>query len=448
MSVIEDLIAENDADQIAKSKLVFVEDVEEQIAPTKKTRAKKVVQPIVEDESEDLPDTIENYLYIKDLPESVKKLAIHRSKEQDMTTDFDDLQDDDTLKSILLWNNTPEGKDFWKGIHEKGDLREFKRLYGNKGEKVDELIEIAELNEFVEGLANPISSKQLPNTIKKNPKIKDLPEPVKKLTLFRQKEQGRPYNLSDDIDSFIWRDTPEGTDFWNNIEDGDLTEFKRIYGDEGEKVDAIINSALTVKTRKARTPKAKPAPAVITQNVEVVELVVYPPEGGVVNIKTESLYEFHDTSRFILSRFKMKNMYFSCNVITNYQTLTSKLSLNIDDSQDEFLSKLKQNFDKLAYLNWKNFDEKQGDADKIILNEEIINDAFEIKVQKTSFFAPPPKPVKVVTPKPVKVVAPKVVAPKPIKVVAPKAQKVVKPKVTKPKVEDDLSFLNDLNNIF
>ena len=31
-SIIQDLIAENDAEQIAKSKLVFVQDVEEQIA--------------------------------------------------------------------------------------------------------------------------------------------------------------------------------------------------------------------------------------------------------------------------------------------------------------------------------------------------------------------------------------------------------------------------------
>ena len=38
--------------------------------------------------------------------------------------------------------------------------------------------------------------------------------------------------------------------------------------------------------------------------------------------------------------------------------------------------------------------------------------------------------------------------PKPVKVVAPKVEKVVKQKVTKPKVEDDLSFLDDLDNIF
>jgi hypothetical protein len=65
-TIIEGLIAENDADQIAKSKLVFVPDVEEQIAPTKKTRAKKVVAPVVEVESEDLPDFIDKVIPISE----------------------------------------------------------------------------------------------------------------------------------------------------------------------------------------------------------------------------------------------------------------------------------------------------------------------------------------------------------------------------------------------
>jgi hypothetical protein len=70
-SIIEDLIAENDAEQIAKSKLVFVEDVEEQIAPTKKTRAKKIVKPV----GEDLPDFIDIFSLVKELPEPKKKLS-------------------------------------------------------------------------------------------------------------------------------------------------------------------------------------------------------------------------------------------------------------------------------------------------------------------------------------------------------------------------------------
>jgi len=82
-------------------------------------------------------------------------------------------------------------------------------------------------------------------------------------------------------------------------------------------------------------------------------------------------------------------------------------------------------------LDWTNFKNRATDYDRIESNNEKL------------FYAFKPEPVvapKVSTPKPTKVVTPK-----PVKVVAPK---VVKTKVTKPKVEDDLSFLNDLDNIF
>jgi hypothetical protein len=144
-SIIEDLIAENDAEQIAKSKLVFVEDFEEQIAPTKKTKAKKVVTPV----GEDLPDFIDIFSIVKDLPEPVRKLMGLRRKQDNDTSNVDL---DATLSGNLTLSNTLEGVDFWAKINNEGDLREFKKLYGNKGEKVDDLIEFAEINEFVEGL--------------------------------------------------------------------------------------------------------------------------------------------------------------------------------------------------------------------------------------------------------------------------------------------------------
>ena len=92
-------------------------------------------------------------------------------------------------------------------------------------------------------------------------------------------------------------------------------------------------------------------------------------------------------------------------------------------------------------LDWSDFNNAKTDKDRIESNNEILFYAFQPAKVVT------PKPVKVVTPKVVtpKVVTPKIVTPKPVKVVAPK---VVKTKVTKPKVEDDLSFLDDLNNIF
>ena len=85
MNIIDELIAENDAEQIAKSKLVFVPDVEEQIAPTKKTRAKKVVTPV----AEDLPDFIDSFSTIKDLPLPIRKLGGLRRKEQGRTEFID-----------------------------------------------------------------------------------------------------------------------------------------------------------------------------------------------------------------------------------------------------------------------------------------------------------------------------------------------------------------------
>jgi hypothetical protein len=444
-SIIEDLIAENDAEQIAKSKLVFVEDVEEQIAPTKKTRAKKVVTPV----GEDLPDFIDSFSFVKDLPEPVTKLMNLRRK-QDKDTDNVDL--DATLSANLTWNNTSEGIDFWAKINNEGDLREFKKLYGNKGEKVDDLIEFAELNEFVEGLTQPFApmgvSGDLPDTIGLGILIKDLPEPIKKLALFRQKEQNKPFNENELLiadDAFIWATTSEGADFWEKIEDkGDLTDFKRIYGNKGEGVDAIINTpAPAVKTRKPRTPKVAPvlAPVVAKQEVKYVELIFYPPSGGVLKLKVENPTELFTIVISILNKLNVNKLKIRFSTIADGGSYTTQVELNSYDSTETMLSKLVEQYDTFVKpeLDWSKFGDRGTDIDRLELNEEILLDSFP-KLKPVTVVTP-----KIVTPKPFKVVAPKVVTPKPVKVVAPK---VVKTKVTKPKVEDDLSFLNDLENIF
>jgi hypothetical protein len=446
-SIIQGLIDENDADQIAKSKLVFVEDVEEQIAPTKKTRAKKVVATVIEDESEDLPDFIDKVIPILQLPEPIIKLAGLRRKQLHLGIS-DTIDPDGLLSGVFNWNNAPEGYDFWDIITNLGDLREFKRLYGNKGEKVDELIEFAELNEFVEGLANPVSS-QLPDTIASNTLIKDLPEPVKKLVLFRQEQQGLPFNENVNLissESINWEKTPEIVSFWDRIDNGDLREFKRVYGNEGEKIDAIINSAPTVKTRKARTPKAKPTPIVSTpvvakQELKYVEVIIYPPMGGVLNIKTYNVVEMGSVTDYLFKRLKVKTLKLNFSAIADLGGYTTQIQVAVYEAWQNIFENLIKQYDTFVKpkLDWTNFENKNTDFDRVALNNEILKDAFEPDKVVT------PKPVKVVTPKPVKVVAPKVVKPKPVKVVKPKA---VKQKVTKPKVEDDLSFLNDLDNIF
>ena len=439
MSVIEDLIAENDAEQIAKSKLVFVEDVEEQIAPTKKTRAKKVVTPVSEGIGEDLPDTIEPFTKIKDLPEPIRKLIGLRRKEQGLTTNIDL---DGFISSVINVTNTPEPSSFWDLIIIGGNLREFKKKFGNKGEKVDELIEFSELNEFVQGLTQPIASGDLPDKIDNSLPIKDLPEQIKKLAKFRNEQDitNNSFDLKNTLMfAFDWVNTPEGYDFWSNINDkGDLTEFKRIYGNKGKGVDAIIDELIgfselfqLAEKQNATTVKVTtPTPVVAQQQLIFLKLNFFPPSGGVIDFELYSAVELYTLVISILNKLNVKDLIFNFVAVSDFENNKTKVKLRSYDSTSEMLALLEEKFDALVYppLIWTDFKDRGYDKDRLVLNEEILLDAFPKKVAPVVS----PKPVKVVTPKPVKVVAPK----------------VVKTKVTKPKVKDDLSFLDDLENLF
>jgi hypothetical protein len=464
VSIIESLISENDAEQIAKSKLVFVKDVEEQIAPTKKTRAKKVVKPVTESTLEDLPDDIGQFPILSTLPEPIIRLAGLRRKEQGKT---EIVSIGETLSNLFDWNITPEGTEFWYKISNDGDLTEFKKLYGNKGEKVDEIIEFSELTEFVEGLSK--NQTELPDTIQKQPQIKDLPDAVKKLALFRQSEQ----NLMLQSDVFLasslafdWTKTPEEWQFWNLINDGDLRNFKRIYGDKGEYVDRVIDGlvgfnelvdlaiaksktpapAPVVKTRKPRTPKAPApivAPVVKTEEVNSVEIIFYPPSGGIININCDNLYELHDTARYIMKNTQPKPKYLDFRAITSEASYGITFFKNITNDQDVFYDKLKGKlFDiwgKKTLFDWNEFNERIADIDKIKLNEEIINDALKKDSMEASVEVEKPKPV----------AKAKTTSVKPeTKITSVKPEAKTKQKqVTKPKAKSDLSFLDDLDNI-
>jgi hypothetical protein len=356
-SIIEDLIAENDAEQIAKSKLVFVEDVEEQIAPTKKTRAKKVVKPVAESILEDLPDTIKSEELLDNLPDQVLKLVILRNKQEGKNA----IDLDQTLMSAFDWGNTPEGFNFWDKISNNGDLTEFKKLYGNKGEKVDEIIEFAELNEFVEGLSQPVA---------------EAPAPA-------------------------------------------------------------------VKTRKPRTPKAPVvAPVVAEQKLLFLRLIFNPPVGSAIKLEVYNPEELHYAIIGILNKLDVVSLFFNFEAVTDFSSYLTKEKIYYHNEPIEIVEKLIETFDKFVTpeLDWSDFVDNATDVLRINDNKKELDDAFEKHKKPAPIIIP--KPVKVVTPK---VVAPKVVTTKPVKVVAPK---VVKTKVTKPKVEDDLSFLDDLNNIF
>ena len=346
--IIDGLIAENDADQIAKSKLVFVEDVEEQIAPTKKTRAKKVVTPTAQVESEDLPDFIEKLTLVKDLPEPVKKLIGLRRMQQGTTLT---IELEDTIIQVLDWADTPEGYGFWEKITQTGDLRDFKAMFGNKGEKVDELIDFAELSEFVE--------------------------------------------------------------------------------------NELLPNAPAVKTRKPRTPKTPAvAPVVNKQKLLFLRLIFNPPVGSAIKFELYNSVELHTLVLDILDKLNFNYLTFGFEAVTDFSSYLTNAKLYGNNSTNEMVSTLIERFDTFVTpeLDWSDFANNGTDILRIKENRKLVSDAFN------------QKPVKVATPKPVLVEKPKPVVvekPKPVKVATPKPTKP-----TKPKVEDDLSFLNDLDNIF
>jgi len=311
---------------------------------------------------------------------------------------------------------------------------------------------VEEVIEKVEPVVE-IDSDELPNFIGKDLLVKDYPEQVKKLIVFRSKQQDVGDYIFDDslTIAFDWYKTPEGSDFWSLVQQGNLIEFKGIYGNKGEKVDELIEfEDLTKFVETEILPKA---PVVEKQEVLAVEVIFYPPSGGVLELKTYSIVELSALTTEILNILKVKTLKLNFKAIVRGSSHTTQISIKTSESYSEILDNLVKQYDKFVKpeLNWSDFSERKPDTDRVSLNSEILQDAF----------LPKPKPVPVEKPKPVKVVAPKVVAPKivtskpvtvvkpkPIKVVAPKVEKVIKPKVTKAKVEDDLSFLDDLDNIF
>ena len=426
--------------------------------PARKPRAKKVVEevePVIELAEK---QTIISLFYFEDkfkstsdLYEFCKELFKFRDKELKGSFDFPiKIQylhksglTKNTSINIEATNISPVGNEFnFETMSSKNFLEYFMKFHPE--------YDWAKFDGYGE-----VVDKDLPDFIGKDLKVKDYPEQVKKLIEFRSSQQeGFAYILDDTIVfAFDWDKTQEGVRFWSDINsNGDLREFKKLYGNKGEKVDDLI--------AKEELPKA---PAVITQEVKRVDIILYPPEGGFLEIKTDSLYELFEVNRFILSKYKSSARKFNFNLITDYGSHTTELYFSGEDSQDELLSSLVERYNRFGYFDWKNFDERQADIDKIKLNEEIINDAYPEQEPKPFKVEKPkpvpvekPKPIKVEKPKPVPVEKPKPVPiekPKPVKVEKPKpskvvAPKVVKQKVTKPKVEDDLSFLDDLDNIF
>jgi archaellin len=81
--------------------------------------------------------------------------------------------------------------------------------------------------------------------------IKDLPDPIKRLALTRQVDGGKSANeelfINDSFNdgNFMWTDTPEGSDFWESIYQGNFERFKKIYGEYGEGFSGVITATPT-----------------------------------------------------------------------------------------------------------------------------------------------------------------------------------------------------------
>jgi hypothetical protein len=279
--------------------------------------------------------------------------------------------------------------------------------------------------------------------------VKDFPKGLYELTMFESIKQGRitgeikNQKLYQAID---WGRTTDGGDFWVKINDGDLTEFKEKYGKNGELAIKMFQDYMK------KVASAKEDTEIENSEVKAVELIVYPPKGEVVNIRTESLYSLHDIVRFVLDKFKMKTMRFNFNAITDLASYTTQISFNENDSPDDLLRNLSKQYDTFVKpeLIWKNFEEKQTYIDFV----KIVNDAFKVEVEKKPFFAPPTKPVEVKKARAIVIDKKKIEEKKKeIEQISKQIKKeqpvkITKPKITKPKVEDDLSFLDDLDNIF
>ena len=217
-----------------------------------------------------------------------------------------------------------------------------------------------------------------------------------------------------------------------------------------EQIELLQEPAVEKPERKPRAKKVveevepvlKIAPVVAKQEVKYVELIVYPPSEGVLEIKTFCIVELSVLISNYFRLLKTSTRKLNFNVITDGATYTTQVYIRDDESYSEILQKLVEQYDTFVEpeLDWSVFNEKDADIDRVSLNREILEDSFKpVEVEK-------PKPVEVEKPKPVKVEKPK-----PVPIEKPKPVKVEKPKpvkVTKPKVEDDLSFLDDLDNIF
>lgn len=409
--------------------------------PARKPRAKKVVAPVVESKLiTDLSNTKfwfgEDYeLGQKFLDKAVK---LGWSELSSSLIDKNALFFDENKRTYFLkesreyFDNEPEREIFYEDLF---------------GEEMPKTISV-----------EPVTKKdELPDSFDVvRTLVKDFPKGLYELTIYEALKKGEQ-TITEIINAKLiqvvdWSRTIDGADFWRKINDGDLTEFKQKYGAKGELAIKMFKDFM--EKRELQEIKEK-------QEVLGVNLLFYPPVGSVITFETDNLYELYDTTQYLLSKLKRDNLKLTFGVKTKDNIHNTKIDITSTISQDEFLNLLIEKFDTFVKpeLVWSDFDAKLGDIDKIKENEYIINAFLD------------PKPVKVEKPKPVEVEKPTQMKVKKERAVIvdeekteegkktitkmmqqlkelekpkPKATKI---KATKPKVKDELSFLDDLDNI-
>jgi hypothetical protein len=414
--------------------------------PARKPREKKVVEEvekIVEIDSDELPDFIEPLTLIKNLPEPVKKLVFLRRKEEGIESG---INLDGLISGSFRFKLTPEGDYFWDNITNNGDLREFKRLYGNKGEKVDDAIDFSELSAFVETEIMPKEPEVETQEVKyvelifyppsggvlrlkvENPTelltivISILNKlNVKKLKInFSAIADGGSYTTQVELYNYDSTETilSKLIEQYDTFVKPELDWSK--FGDRGTDIDRLrLNEDILLDS----FPKLKPVPVVTPKPVVADKYTATAFEGKAIK------HTLSDT------------------------TFSDEIELFVRENE------------KKGYEVYVDFFSKGKLARQVYKTEKTkpvkVEKPKPVPVEKPKpVLVAKPKPVPVEKPKPVKVEKPKpvlVAKPKPVPVEKPKPVKVEKPKpvakpkpikVTKPKVEDDLSFLDDLENIF
>jgi hypothetical protein len=401
--------------------------------PARKPRAKKEVASVVEKEL--LTDFTNTKFWFGDNLELGKKVMARAVELGWRETDLDSITDSFYFDNDSILRAS-SGKDFFDKQVEREIF--YEDLFGKEMSKTTSVEPEPILDELPDSF-------DVVRTL-----VKDFPKGLFELTIFEAIKQDRKYEEIKNqklFQAIDWGRTKDGGDFWVKINQGDLTEFKEKYGKNGEIAIKMYEDYMKkVASAKEDTPVKKPK--VRTQEVLGVYITLYPPKGSAVEIKTISFYELFDTSRFILSKFKKSEMRLNFSAYTDLSSYKTNFDFKGDYSQDDFLTLLIEKFDTFVKpeLNWKNFHDRFADIDKIKENEDIINDALA------------PIPVEVEKPKPIEVKKPKAIVIDKKKIEEKKKEieqlakakpvKTIKPKITKPKVEDDLSFLDDLDNIF